>query len=192
MNRKKAIGNIALLLGIPLSATTFISLLEGCQAADGEKHQEYFLGATERKKLKAIVESMMAPAAFQGAGDAATNFVDRMLALVATESERDSWQQGLAELDKGAIDIFQQSFQNCRPAEKMELLKERLKHEAKMHTNNPDDPIPFLRQTRRWLIIWLCASEYGAQTLMRYDPVPGSYKGCVSLINNDTAWAVYN
>ena len=94
-------------------------------------------------------------------------------------------RRGLREIEAAARAAHGRAWLQLSPAERETLLT------AYENTSKPETPggvNPFAHLKRLTLLGYF-TSEQGATKALRYDPVPGTYRGAVPLAAGDRAWA---
>jgi len=143
----------------------------------------------EARVLAVACERIMPATGTPGAGEAGVpQFIDGAMAGWAEADEVQRLRAGLAALDAQAQAQFRQSFA-ALPATAQDALLMAAEAEAhRFATAQPPQPHWFLA-LRDLTTIAYFTSEAGATKALRYDPVPGEYRGCVPLKEIGRGWA---
>ena len=125
------------------------------------------------------------PAAAPGAVDAG---VEQYIALAVNKfykaEDQKKFLENFARFDKLATDKYKKTFAQLSDQNKDDILK-ILAEEWK---KNEKDPHIF-KEIRDLTVTGYCTSEAGAKQLLKYDPIPGPYKGCIDRASVGGVWA---
>ncbi|WP_309090183.1 gluconate 2-dehydrogenase subunit 3 family protein [Phenylobacterium sp.] len=143
----------------------------------------------EARTLTAACERIMPATDTPGATAAGVpQYVDRLLATWCEADETQRVRSGLLHLDAQARGAFGAPFA-ALPAGRQDELLRRAEAEATAAANaQPPRPHWFLA-LRDFATMGYFTSEAGATKALRYDPVPGEYRGCVPLKEIGAGWA---
>lgn len=143
----------------------------------------------EARTLTAACERIVPATDTPGAGAVGVpQFVDRAMAGWAEPDETQRLRAGLAALDAHARSQFKAPFA-ALPAEAQDALLLAAQAEGLRFAGaQPPQPHWFLA-LRELATVGYFTSETGATKALRYDPVPGDYRGCVPLKEIGRAWA---
>jgi hypothetical protein len=142
------------------------------------------LPTDEARTLAAACERIMPATDTPGAGAVGVpQFIDRAMADWCEPAEAQRLRAGLASLDAQARAQFKTPFA-ALTAERQDALLRAAEAEGKAA------PQPHWFPALRELVtVGYFTSEMGATKALRYDPVPGDYRGCVPLKEIGRAWA---
>lgn len=190
MNRRDAIKNATLLLGGVLSASAISGVMAGCKAEPkGSGWAPKFFTAEEGSTLEAIVDRIIPKTDTPGAKDAGVqNFIDQMMAEFYQEKDKTAFRDGLKAIEVEAKTAHSKSFAALTP-EQQDAVLTKFDKEAYDPGRDKDAPPHFFRTMKELTIMGFCTSEIGATEFLKYDPVPGSYKGCIPYSEVGAAWA---
>ncbi len=189
MNRRDAIKNASILLGGVLSASAISGVMSGCKADPKIDWAPKFFTAEEGSTLEAIVERIIPKTDTPGAKDAGVHtFIDQMMAEFFPEKDKTTFRDGLKKVEAEAKSAHGKSFAALTPEQQDEVLA-KFDAEAYDPTRKKDDPPHFFRNMKELTVLGFCTSEVGATEFLRYDPVPGAYKGCIPYSEVGAAWA---
>ncbi len=180
MTRRDALRNAVLLLGGVASAAQ-LGALEDAIAAD-EKPR--FLGDDQLAMLERIVDLVIPETDTPGAASAGVhNFIDLMLDGWASAETQQQFVAGFEEIDARAREAGMQSFVGGSAEQQRALLTE-LDREAFAEGSTDE----FFRRMKKLVLFSYFSSEPGATQALRFDRVPGMYKPCLSLEDDNRAW----
>lgn len=135
------------------------------------------LTADEARTLSAACDRIMPATDTPGAIAAGVpQWIDRALSNWAPPGDVARLKGGLAAIDQQAYAKFSAPFAGL-PADKQTAILASLQSEV------------WFYQLREMTTSGYFTSEIGATKALRYDPIPGAYKGCVPLSQIGRAWA---
>jgi gluconate 2-dehydrogenase gamma chain len=204
MNRREALIRVAALMGGTLSAAALLALERVYAAGNGPAAGANngapappTLNASQKATVSAVVNVMIPRTDTPGALDVGVPaLIDLMLRDVYTQSDRDRYLTGLADLDAAASSETGQKFVTLESKQQLALVRkfhdaavaeERQQRSAHAHLERP-----FILMTKELTLLGFFTSEVGATQVLQYVAVPGSYHGCLPLekAGNGKTWAV--
>jgi len=139
----------------------------------------------QARTLDAMAELIVPATDSPGARDAGVPaFVDRTVGGYCEAAEAEMIRKGLARADADAKAAHGKAFADLAPAAQTALLT-RYDQEAAATKGKPH----FFGTLKTYVLIGYFTSQKGATIALRYDPVPGDYRGCVPLKEIGRAWA---
>jgi hypothetical protein len=188
MNRRDAIKKTSLLLGGVLSASAITGMMSGCKAEPKIDWKPRFFTISEADIVEAIAGRIIPATDTPGAIDAGVpGFMDTMLAEFFQGNEKAIFKEGLKQVEADAQATYHKSFVKLTPEQQDEMLT-KYDLEAYPKDRKPEEPV-FFRMMKELTVLGFCTSELGATKFLKYDPVPGSYRGCVPYSEVGAAWA---
>ncbi len=184
LNRRDAFGGFALAL------TAFA----GVRPAFAAQSQAFApLGWTPRaltsaqaRALDALAEAIMPATDTPGAREAGVPaFVDRAVAGWSLPAQAALIRAGLDRVDADARTAHGAAFAALAAGQQSALLTRYDAELAKQPAGSPH----FFGVLKELVTIGFFTSEPGATRALRYDPVPGAYRGCVPLKEIGRGWA---
>jgi len=182
MQRREALRNTAFLAGCGLSMGTMASFVSGCNGTSGSTAAGTFLPSKTYGLLSDICETIIPRTDTPGAIDAGVPaFIDSSIKEFLTEEERTGLMAGLELIAEKAKTDHGKSFgELCTEQKEATLLAiDAMGGEAKI-----------FRMLQGMTKQVYFTSEVGATQFLKYDPVPGAYKGCVPLSEVGGTWAL--
>lgn len=147
------------------------------------------LSTDEARTLAAACERIIPATDTPGAAAASVpQFIDRALAGWCEPQEAERLRAGLAGLDAAARARFGAAFAALPPERQDELLRTADAEGRAAATARPPRPHWF-PAVRELATVGYFTSRAGATQALRYDPVPGAYRGCVPLAEIGRGWA---
>jgi len=137
------------------------------------------VSASQALTLDAVCEAIIPATDTPGARAAGVpQFVDRTLAIYSTPADAAAIKAGLDQVDRDAQAAHGAPFARLTPAQQQALL-----------VGYERDGKAFFRTLKELVTTGYFTSEPGATIALRYDPVPGVYRGCVPLKEIGRGWA---
>lgn len=198
MNRRTALKNITLSLGYTVAAPTIFSMLASC-TAQIKTWTPLFLSSEEKHIVTHLVDIIIPTSNTPGALDVnIPQFIDLMLNDIESDENKSLFKAGGAVFSKkfttmfkhDAVDGTKKDFEKSLNLYFNLSLEE---NKTLFETQNiPVKNIPsesmenyslykFLLTVRLYTLFGYCTSEKIGKEVMAYDPVPGIYKGCISV-----------
>jgi hypothetical protein len=169
------------------------------------------LTPAEARVLEVVAELIMPATDTPGAREAGVpQFVDRAVADYCTAADAQAIRAGLGRIEADARAAHGATFISLTPDQQTALLKRydaeaigpgvataavgRGETETGL-SNQPSGAIaapnrpPFFPVLKDLVTVGYFTSQLGATKAVRYDPVPGAYRGCVPLSQIGRAWA---
>ena len=194
MNRREAIKRTAFLMGGTISAAAMTGVLSGCQPTpQGINWEPQFLTLDQDGTVSAVVGRIIPTTDTPGAVEVGVpEFIDLMLKDNYKESDQKLFLDGLIQLEADAMSEYNKSFAQLSAENQDALLKKY--DEAAYATMNKDGydsktERPFFNMIKELTLLGFFTSEVGATEVLQYDPLPGTYEGCVPLAEVGKAWA---
>jgi hypothetical protein len=181
MERREAIKWVASLFGGTLIGAE--AFLAGC-TTDSEIT---FFSSEEMKLLDEIGETIL-PETSKSPGAKVAKIADFMQKIVRdcySAEEQGIFKSGLIEVEEKADQQFNNSFLKLSGSQRLDILNG---FEEKAKEKKENDPSHFFTMLKQLTIWGFFTSEVGATKALRYDPIPGSYEGCLDLKPGQPAW----
>ncbi len=191
MNRREALGRVALILGGTIVGAE--CFLYGCH---NTPEKNIGGGGTNFSNddiayLDEIAETILPATDTPGAKEAKVGeFMTRIVKDCYTEEDQKIFLDGMQKLNEASKQKNGKSFVESTPEQRHDLLVALDKEQASyMGTRKKDDPTHYFRMMKE-LVLWgYFTSEPGATKALRYVAVPGKYEGCIDYKKGDKAWA---
>ena len=206
MKRREALIRVAALMGGTLSASALQAFERVYTAGHGlaagasngaTPTAPPTLNASQRATVSAVVNVMIPRTDTPGALDVGVPaLIDLMLRDVYTQSDRDRYLTGLADLDTAATSATGQKFVALESKQQLALVRKfhdtALAEERQQRSAHAHLERPFILMTKELTLLGFFTSEVGATQVLQYVAVPGSYHGCLPLekAGNGKTWAV--
>ena len=187
MNRRDAIKRTTLLLGGTLSASAIMGVMSGCKADPTLDWTPTFFTTEEGSIIEQMVERIIPRTDTPGAVDAGVHtFIDKMMSGYYSEKDKLAFRDGLKKVDEDAKADFGKNFTSLSDEQQDEFLK---KYDETAYAKENSEH--FFKTMKELTILGFCTSEVGATESLKYDPLPGDYKGCIPYSDVGGAWATH-
>jgi len=190
MKRRDAIKRTALIMGYAVSASAIAGVMGGCQADKALDWTPKFLSATQQKTLSEATERILPKTKTPGAKDVMVDrFIDELMHFIYKPEESKAFSDGLDKLEADAQAAHNSSFADLEDAKKDALLTTAMNAAKAEKEKNPNAEIPpFFSSLKQLTFLGYFNSEEIGEKVLAYDPVPGTYQGCIPLEGN--AWSL--
>jgi hypothetical protein len=198
VTRREALHRTAVLLGGALGTSTMAGVLAGCRADPRPDWTPQLFTDTEATTVGALVDHLLPASDTPGARQLLVDrFIDAMLKDYATASEQAGFQRGLAELDARCRRLFSKPFADLSSGERDRIFQAYEDESPALEptvwggqlTEHPAPPT-FYRHFKQLALLGYYTSERVGEQLLKYDPIPGRYDGCVPLRDIGGGWAL--
>lgn len=192
MDRRELLSRASMMLGGFITASAASGILAGCVAGPEEAPstttKSGFLTPQETATVTAMADQILPKTDTPGALDVGVPaFIDRMLAGYYTDKERGIIRAGLTQVSTDAAEFRGKPFAALSPEEQVSLMKTY--DQQAYRSADPAAPPHFFRLIKELTLLGYCTSKIGATTLMRYEQIPGPFKGDVPVSAIGKAWA---
>lgn len=198
MNRRTALKNLTLSIGYVVSVPTIMSAFSSCTEKKAT-WQPLFLSEQEKFMVTNLVDIILPTSDIAGGLDVnIPQFIDKMYHDITLETNKEIFQLGGAifakkfeekfdkKVTKGNKSEIQELFAvyfDVSEEESLTILQEQKKQKIEISANNLDNFMlyKFLFSIRYYTLFGYFTSEKVGKEITVYDPIPGVYKGCISL-----------
>jgi hypothetical protein len=187
MQRRELIKMIAVITGgAVIGADLFLA---GCKNKTAD-----FFSEDDIVFFDEVAETIIPKTNTPGAKDAATG---KFIAFYTTgcydETNRKILRDGISKLNEAAKQKYDAGFMKIDSAQRQELLT-TIDSEAKKYnvqnTGGGKEKVPhYFTLMKQLTLLGFFTSEPGATQVLRYNPVPGKYEGCIEYKTGETAWS---
>ena len=192
MDRREALKRTAWIMGGAVSAPAIMGLLKGCAAKPTIDWKPVFLSSEQGALITQLSEIIIPKTDTPGAKDVGVpGFIDQILNECYKKEDQDNFLAGLKEFDDEAKKEHGDPFTELDAEQQTAFVKKI--HDAAVKAEDSGTPPqrPFILAVKELVMLGYFSSEAGATQVLQYNPVPGSYKGCipVSEAGNGKTWA---
>jgi hypothetical protein len=172
ITRREAIQRAALLLGFALSPSILTGVMQA-QPASGR--QSRYLSPRQLDIAGAVIDRILPRTDTPGALDVGVLvFVDLMYGEFMTEEERRRFISGIELVESASLSAYQTRYGRLELALRERILQAVAEASA-------DQEKSFYLQIKELAIVGYFTSEEVAKNILRYEPVPGPFQGCIPL-----------
>jgi hypothetical protein len=197
-SRRDVLKLSSLTLGYAITGSTAAAVLAGCRGASGPDWTPAFLTADEARTVSAMVDHLLpATTTPGGVGVGADRFIDAFLAGFASAAEQQQFRAGLDEFDTTSRSSFGGAFAGLAADTKNRVFQH---YEDSSPGFAPTvwggqitavvEPPTFYRTFKQLALVGYFASEEVGEKVLAYDPVPGTFEGCVPLASIGKNWSL--
>ncbi len=183
MNRRDALKKTAGIMGMTITASAGIGLLNGCTPSGDPNWQPKFIKVDQINFISSIAESILPKTDTPGAIDLhVPEFIDLMLQDYYSTSDQKTFLDGLKSFEQNTLTKYSNTFEDCDQEEKTKLLKEE--ETKSLEYFNESQKKTFYLILKELTILGYYTSEYVMTKILDYHPVPGRYDGCIPITEN--------
>jgi len=176
--------------GYALSATAVLGVMNGCQAENTPNWKPSFLSEEQGNTLIELTEAIIPKTDTPGANDVGVHqFIDQLLNECLSEKEQVLFTTGLDQLQSDSKTKFKTSFAKTTSDQKKEILGGYDKA-AYAANNTPGGEMPFFTMAKQLTYLGYFTSEAVGTEVLRYNPIPGGYNGCIPYEKGDRVWYI--
>jgi len=198
MNRREVLQRSALVLGYTITGPALAGILNGCKASPELTYKPDFFSKSQAQLVSELAEIIIPKTTTPGAKDSGVPFfIDSMLKEVYSKKDQEIFINGLTAFDKDAQKTFGDVFVDCKSVDQIAHVK---KHHDTALTGSSINissgwwgsgagEMPFILKMKELTILGFFSSEPGATRVLKYEQVPGPYKGCVPYSEVGKQWA---
>ncbi len=197
MKRRDALKNAARLGGAAVLSTSFATLLQACQEQDRLTWEPKFLSTGHAQLVSSLVDALLPATDTPGGLDVK---VDILIDLIYAETFDAEAQRKITEemnqFDDKCVSRFGKVFHQLNPDQKKTILQEEEAHAPKFSPGvwgypvGEQKPAGFYRSFKSLAVMGYCTSEEIGKTVLKYDPVPGAYQGCIPFAEVGRVWSL--
>lgn len=190
MNRRDAIGRVALIMGGTMIGAEF--LLSGCKP-NGPKNVADLLNQDQVAFLDEVADTILPDTASSPGAKAAKvgSFMTVMVRDCYETPDQDVFLKGVSQIDEASNKKFSKKFMDLDATQRTALLTDLDKEQQEYSkTKKPKDPNHYFRMMKELTLLGYFTSEIGCTKALRYVPVPGRFDGCIPYKKGDKAWAL--
>lgn len=185
MDRREVLKLSGAILGYTIVGGTAAAVLSGCKSDLNAKPADLDLFDQSTYDLIVDVTERIIPKTdTPGAKDAnVVSYLHSRLKHFATEEDRASMLDGLKTFDSMADTKFGKPYNHLPEGEKNEILNAMQEEASKSDAH-------IFNQLKQETVVGFFTSEVGATQVLRHDPIPGAYNGCIDFNPGDVVWAL--
>lgn len=174
MNRREILKSSLIMAGA-LSAGTMTAVLSGCKTDTSPSWTPSFLTKEQEHLVAEVAERILPKTDTPGAKDIlASRFIDNAVKKLLTQEEQTNFVEGLKAFDTVGLKMFDKKFVNLSTENMDKVLDELVKESKDVEKHI----FPIMQQLTKSAYF---SSELICTEHLVYQPIPGPYKGCVSV-----------
>ena len=191
MNRRELIKQIALLTGTAVIGGEFF--LAGCKNED--KTSVDFFSDKDILFFDEVAETILPKTNTPGAKDAEVGkFMVSYSADCYDELQLKTLKDGINKLNDAAGKKYGNDFMKITATQKQELLtgidaEAKKYYEKSTGQTGKEQPPHYFTLMKQLVLLGFFTSKPGVTQVLRYNPVPGKYQGCIDYKEGETSWA---
>lgn len=197
MNRRNALRHTGLLTGGTVLAPSLMALLQSCQAESRIDWQPQFLTEEEAQFISAFADTLIPTTDTPGALDMKVDlFLDKVFAESYSAEAQEVIRSDMATFNAETETTFGAPFAALGAEDRAAVFQAAEAESGKFNGQvwgtavGEQEPIGFYRSLKLTVIgAYLSSQQIGTEVL-RYDPVPGAYNGCLPLESGDRKWSL--
>ena len=194
MDRRELIKKSAMAMGITLTAPSLTAILNSCSGSAPLGWTPKVFSDDQARTIAGVVDTILPKTDTPGALELMVDrFVDTMIDVGYSNEDKASFLEELSSFMTSCEDAYGNSFENCSPEEKNDILSEQEKSKKFVRTVwgqnvRGQEPVTFYRKLKGLIMLGYYTSEEVGKNIFSYDPVPGKQIGCVPLSEVGNSW----
>ncbi|MDH3712041.1 MAG: gluconate 2-dehydrogenase subunit 3 family protein [Cyclobacteriaceae bacterium] len=197
MKRREALRKTAMITGSSALTPTLLSLLQSCQQQERLDWQPKFLSDLQAKLIYTLVDTLLPKTETPGALEVKVDmFIDAVFSDLYDEKGQASVIAGINDLDKRSQESYGDAFAELGEKDRTDLLG-KLESESGKYNGSvwgtsvgKQEPVGFYRSVKSLALWGYFSSEEIGKNVLSYDPIPGSYLGCIPLSEVGNSWSL--
>jgi len=188
MDRREALKRTAWIMGGVVSAPAIMGILKGCTAKPTIDWKPVFFSENQGILISQVADIIIPKTDTPGAKDVGVpGFIDLLLKDCYTKADQDEFMAELTAFDEEAKKAYGKAFTELNEEKQTEFVKKT--HDEAIAAKA--EKRPFILKVKELTMLGFFTSEVGATQVLQYNPVPGSYKGCIPVkeAGNGKTWA---
>ena len=175
ISRREALRRTALMLGMAVTPSLISGVMQAQTAASRANPAPRFLTAAQFATASVIAERIIPKTDTPGATDVGVpGFIDLMYGKYMTAAEKKMFAAGLADVEQASVALGQRSFSQLSPTQQDAVL-------TKIATAAQSQENTFFHLMKELTLLGFFTAEPIGKHVLRYDPIPGRYDGCIPL-----------
>lgn len=185
MDRRRALKNVALLLGTAISSSTIAVLFEGFGIHENEKNRVSFSSSDE--EILAEFADIILPTTKSSLGAKAAGlgtFIPLMVRDCFPAEMQLIFASGLKQMEEKCMTMYNRNFLSLSIEERQKILVD-----LRTETIEANKTASFFVIARDLTLLGYFSSEIGCTQAREYLPIPGRYDGSAEYKPGQKAWA---
>ena len=197
MDRRKALKTTGMVAGATAMMPSLLTILQSCKQESRLGWQPLFFVESEAKFISTLVDIILPRTSTPGALDVKVDmFIDKVVAEVYDETAQKQIKSQIALFNAQCEENFGKAFLDLSDEDRILALEREEKVSAKFNRDvwgtaiGKQEPIGFYRSLKSMALWAYFSSEEIGKNVLSYDPIPGSYKGCIPLTDVGNKWSL--
>lgn len=188
MDRREALKKAAWVMGGTLSAPAILGVLKGCTAKPTLDWKPTFFTEDQGILISQVSGIIIPKTDTDGAIEVGVpGFIDQLVGETYKKEEQENFVKSLEAFAVAAEAKYGDPFIELDPEQQSEWVLSQ--HEAAVLDQSGGER-PFILKLKELTMVGYFTSEVGATQVLKYDPVPGAYHGCIPLEEVGKTWAM--
>lgn len=189
ITRKDAIKRTSYLLGGVIFAPNIIGLLNGCTPNRTVDWKPELFNEYEAKLVTTLADVIMPKDDYPSASEVGVpSFIESIVSQVYSEEQRELFIKGLNDFGSFAQETLQIDFSESLEEDRYRLTYAQNRTDLELRSKSGNEPSFFL-MFKELTILGYFTSAIGATKVLKYEPVPGYYSGCMPFNEIGKTWA---
>ena len=179
-----------------MSAPALLSLLQSCQSQPRLDWKPIFLSEDQARFVSVMVDTWLPKTATPGALDVKVDmFIDLVFAKVYDKEAQDNIVAEMEKFDGGIKEQYGSRFVDLSEEDRKAAMQDAESQGAKYNGKvwgtavGEQEPVGFYRSLKSMALWGYFTSEEIGKNVLTYDPIPGSYQGCIPLSDVGNSWS---
>ena len=187
IDRREALKRTALFIGGAVFAPHALGVLQGCTAQPGVDWVPVLFNNEQARLTSALADVIIPKDEYPSASEAGVpSFIESMVKDVYNDEQRAEFLDGLdafAEKSRLKLNI---DYYDSEQEDRYQFTYNENQNSLSV---DPGEDVPFFLRFKELTILGYFTSEIGATQVLRYEPVPGMYDGCMPFKEVGKTWA---
>ena len=189
MTRREAIMRTGALMGGVVFAPSILGVLKGCTATPGVDWTPTLFSNNQARLVSSLADVILPEDDTPSASQAGVpQFIESMVQNIYNEEQRTRFLEGLDQFAEDSSTELEGNFYDLTDDVKYEYTH-GLNRAVLEDPSRNDGETPFIMVFRELTMLGYFTSEPGATQVLRYEPTPGEYRGCVPFEDIGRTWA---
>ncbi|SDQ97604.1 gluconate 2-dehydrogenase subunit 3 family protein [Flagellimonas zhangzhouensis] len=197
MDRRKALKFTGSMATAAVVGPSLLSLLQSCKNETRIDWTPQFLTLDEAVFVAKVVDMILPRTETPGALDVKVDmFIDKVYAQLYNEEGQNHVRNEIAKFNTDCQSDFGADFVNLSESDQIKALQKAEETSGQFGSGvwgttvgNPE-PVGFYRSLKSTALWGYFTSEEIGENVLNYDPVPGAYRGCLSLDEVGNKWSL--
>ena len=195
MNRRDALKGTAMIMGYAITGSTVAALMQSCESGPKLSWTPAVLSKSQAQTLSALIDRILPRTATPGGLDVGTDqFIDKILASAFPENIQKGFAVGLDAFNEEAKSMQGKDFIKLEDSKKDEVVRAFEEKSGPLpgvlwaYNFADGNDFPFYRMMKELALLGYFHSEKIGKEVLAYDPIPGSYQGCIDYGDVGKVW----